>query len=192
MVPMKNQLIFLVALMTITISLAGCMGPLPLQRAPTIVPTLTVTPGPSLAPAPPTIPPVNSLATGNQIVWDLSGGYGQLKIENRVIGQDAVVILAPVSEPKRAVLAVYVKSQNDWTVDGITDGQYVLYDMIGTNWDGSTNRFQHTSEYTRFESTLNYYTTDTESKVFTVTLSGAGSGDNLSTAVSPGDVPALD
>ncbi len=103
-----------------------------------------------------------------------------------------MVILAPAGDPGKAVLAIYVKGGQDWTVDGITDGQYVLYDMIGTNWDDAGKKFEHTSEYARFDGTLNYYTTDTESKVFTITLSGAGSGDTLGRPVSPEDMPSLE
>jgi len=190
-VPMKSPLPCLTLLVLAAVLAAGCVGVPSLSGSPTVIPTLTVTPGPSTAAAPPTIPPVNSLATGTQITRDLQGGFGRLVIKNHVIGQDAVLILAPADDPKRAVLAVYVTGQHDWTVDGITDGQYVLYDMIGTNWDDANKRFEHTSEYARFDSTLNFYTTPTESKVFTVTLSGAGGGDSLSSEVAPGDLPAL-
>jgi len=183
----------LFAMLTILIvSLSGCICAPLSGTSPTIVPTLTVTPGPSTAPVPPTISPIPSLNTGTQIIWKLPSGDGRLVVKNQVIGQDAVIILAPVSDPKSAVLAVYVKGEHEWTVDGIPDGQYVLYDMIGTNWDDTNKSFLHTSEYAKFDSTLNFYTTATESKVYTVTLSGAAGGvDGLSTAIDPGDVPSL-
>lgn len=185
----KGLLLALMVLMIVVLS--GCVCPAPFGASPTVAPRVTVTPGPSTTTAPPTIPPVRSLTTGTQIVWELQGGYGQLVVKNQITGQDAVVILAPASDPGTAVLAVYVKSGQDWTVDGITDGQYVLYDMVGTNWDDAGKQFEHTSEYARFDSTLNYYTTDTESKVYTITLSGAGSGDTLSRPVKPDDMPSL-
>lgn len=185
----KSLLLPLIMLMIVVIS--GCICPALPGNSPTVVPTVTSTPGPSTTTAPPTIPPVRSIATGTQIVWELQGGYGQLVVKNQIKGQDAVVILAPAGDPETAVLAVYVKSGQDWTVEGITDGQYVLYDMVGTNWDDAGKKFEHTSEYARFSSPLNYYTTDTESKVYTITLSGAGSGDALSNPVSPGDMPRL-
>lgn len=181
----------LAAIILVMVPLCGCIFTSPVNNTPTIVPTLTVTPGPSTAAAPPTIAPIRSLNTGTQIVWGLQGGYGRLIVKNDVIGQDAVVILAPVSDPKKAVLAVYVKGGHDWTVEGITDGQYVLYDMIGTDWDDMNKKFVHTSEYAKFENTLNYYTTDTESKVYTATLSGAGGSDMPGTAIGPGDMPPL-
>ncbi len=179
------------AMMVAIVLLSGCICQAPFGASPTVAPTVTSMPVPSTTTAPPTIPPVRSIATGTQIVWELQGGYGQLVVKNQITGQDAVVILAPAGDPETAVLAVYVKSGQDWTVDGITDGQYVLYDMVGTNWDDADKKFEHTSEYARFGSTLNYYTTDTESKVYTITLSGAGSGDTLSSPVSPGDMPRL-
>jgi hypothetical protein len=189
--PKNNSLFSLSVLLVVFISLSGCVCLSPFEPAPTVVPTLTSTPAPSTTTAPPTIPPIKSLATGTQIVWELQGGYGQLVINNDVVGQDAVVILARADDPKDAVLAVYVKSGQDWTVEGVTDGQYVLYDMIGTNWDDANKRFEHTSEYARFNSTLNYYTTETESKVYTISLSGVGSGDTLSKRVEPEDMPPI-
>ncbi len=189
---MMEKCLPLSLIVLVVVVLAGCVCPAPFGTSPTVAPTVTITPGPSTTTAPPTIPPVRSLSTGTQIVWELQGGYGQLVVKNDIIGQDAVVILAPAGDPGTAVLAVYVKSGQDWTVEGITDGQYVLYDMIGTNWDDAGKKFEHTSEYARFDGTLNYYTTDTESKVFTITLSGAGSGDTLGRPVSPEDMPSLE
>ncbi len=175
----------------IAASVCGCTGFSPFAPGTTIVPTIIPTPIPSTTQAPPTITPVNSLPTGSQITWELQGGFGQLVVDNRLGGEDVVVILAGIADPKTALAAVYVKGGDQCTVDGITDGQYVLYDMIGTNWNDKTNQFAHTSEYAKFNRTLTYYTTDTESKVFTVTLSGTGQGDTQSQQMKQGDVPAL-
>jgi hypothetical protein len=178
-------------ILLIVLSLSGCVDMGPFAPQPTVVPTITLTPTPLTTTAPPTIPPIKSLATGTQIVWKLQGGYGQLVIKNGLKGADAVVILAAVDDPKNALLAVYVKGGQDCTVDGISDGQYVLFDMIGTNWDEKSRAFAHTSEYARFERTLNYYTTATESKVYTVTLNRSGEGDTQSAPVNRSDMPGL-
>ena len=183
---MKYRFAYLVVILGIVF--CGCAD---LSPSPTVVPTILPTPIPSVTTAPPTITPIKSLATGTQIVWKLQGGYGQLVIKNRLSGEDAVVIMASADDPKNALLAVYVKGGQNWTVEGITDGQYVLYDMIGINWDDSAKSFAHTTEYARFGSTLNYYTTATESKVFTFTLSRVGTGDAQSQQVKPADMPSL-
>ncbi len=102
-----------------------------------------------------------------------------------------MVILAGIDDPQTAVAAVYVKGGEEYTVDGITDGQYVLYDLIGTNWNDKTKQFENTREYAKFNRTLTYYSTDTESKVFTVTLSRLGQGDTQIQQMNKDDVPAL-
>jgi hypothetical protein len=149
------------------------------------------TPTPDISRAPPTVVPVKSLPTGSQLIWELRGGFGQLIIDNRLGGEDAVVILAGIADPKTPLAAVYVKGGEQCTVDGITDGRYVLYDMIGTNWDDKTKQFTHTREYAKFNQTLGYYSTNTESKVFTVTLSRLAEGDTQSQQMKKDDIPSL-
>jgi hypothetical protein len=183
-----DRTLLLFVLVVIACGACGCSG---FSRGPTVVPTILPTAQPSTTTAPPTIAPIKSLQTGTQITWAHQGGYGQLVIRNEVKGQDIVAILAPEDDPGTAVLAVYVKSGDEYTVDGVTDGRYVLYDMVGTNWDDLNKKFLHTSEYARFDSTLNYYTTDTESKKYTVTITGAGSGDALSRRIGQDDMPNI-
>ena len=80
----KSLLVPLIMLMIVVMS--GCICPALPGNSPTVVPTVTSTPGPSTTTAPPTIPPVRSIATGTQIVWELQGGYGQLVVKNQIKG----------------------------------------------------------------------------------------------------------
>src|SRR5271157_1118687 len=187
--PLKNYSAFLIIFFILAVALSGCVNCLPTGRGPTVLPTVMPTPIPTILP--PTVPPIKSLDTGTQLVWSLQGGDGQLAVNNTLRGEDAILIMASVNDPKIPLAAIYVKGGEDYTVYGIGDGQYVLYDMIGTDWHDSKRSFTHTSEYARFNKTLNYYSTATESKVYWVTLSRVGLGDTQSQPVNMADMPAI-
>jgi hypothetical protein len=188
---LKNKLIYPFIILAIVVSMAGCISLSPQDNGPTIAPTVMPTIVPTEAPATPTPSPITSLPTGTQLVWDLHGGDGQLVINNLVPGQDAVVVMASASDPQAAVLAVYVQGGQSYTVYGISDGQYILYDMLGTDWDNSANVFLNTSEYVKFNGALDYSTTTNTSKVYTVTINPPGTGDTQIQDVDPADIPAI-
>jgi len=137
------------------------------------------------------IPPIKSLDTGTQLAWSLTGGDGQLVVNNTLHGEDAIIILASLDDPKTTLAAIYVKGGDDYTVYGIGDGQYVLYDMIGNDWNDSKRSFTHVTEYARFNKTLSYYSTATESKIYWVNLSRIGTGDTQSQSVNIADMPSI-
>lgn len=188
---LKNHVASPVILLVIAVALSGCVDVNPFSPMATVAPTIMPTPVSSATVQSPTAPPINSLPTGTDIMWALGSGPGQLIVNNTITGQDAVVILAGADDPGTALAAVYVKGGDQYTIYGIGDGQYVLYDMIGTNWNGTAKSFTHTNEYAKVNRTLKYYSTQTESKVYIVTLSPVGNGDARSQPVSAGDMPAL-
>jgi hypothetical protein len=188
---LKNYAAFLIILLILAVSFSGCINCLPTGQGPTVLPTVLATPVPTITVLPPTVMPIKSLDTGTQLVWSLTGGDGQLAVNNTLKGEDAILILASLSDPKTPLAAIYVKGGDDYTVYGIGDGQYVLYDMIGNDWNDSKRSFTHTTEYARFNKTLSYYSTATESKVYWVTLSRVGQGDTQSQSVNIADMPAI-
>jgi len=187
---LKKHLSYSFIIVALAISLAGCTTLSPQSSGPTATPTISPTAMPSVT-AMPTVQAINSLPTGTQLVWNIKGGFGQLIISNHAGAEDAVIIMASVSDPKTALLAVYVKGGQNYTVYGITDGQYLLYDMLGTNWNNTANAFSNPSEYVKFNGTMVYYTTDTESKVYTVTINPPGVGGKQVQDIEPADMPAL-
>lgn len=189
--PLKNQAFSLFIVAAIALSLAGCISLSPQGQGPTIAATMGPAASPTVMPATPTPSPISSLPTGTQIIQDLQGGYGQLTINNNVRGEDAVVVMAPADDPETAVLAVYVKGGESYTVYGIADGQYVLYDMIGTNWNSTYNAFLNPGEYMKFNDTLDYVTTNTTSKAYTVSINAPGIGPYPVHEISPADMPSL-
>ena len=188
----KDQVFSLFIITAIALSLAGCITLSPQGQGPTIAATMGPTILPTVIPATPTPPSISALPTGTRIVQDLQGGYGQLVINNNVRGEDAVVVMAPAGDPETAVMAVYVKGGESYTVYGITDGQYVLYDMIGSNWNSTYNAFLNPGEYTKFNNTLDYVTTNTTSKVYTVSINAPGTRAYPVQEISPEDMPSLE
>ncbi|MGE5403275.1 MAG: hypothetical protein ACM3NG_00295 [Candidatus Doudnabacteria bacterium] len=166
----------LIVLMIVIVTLSGCTGKSvtgpSVTPAPTIVPTSTPTVAPTATPTIPTATPMSpprSLNTGTYLVNKLALGEGRLSVDNNM-SSDAVIILANESDPKHAVMAVYVKSTDKFTVVGIPDGKYVLYDMVGIDWDNGAKKFVATSENARFAEMLEYSTTEIHSRVYEISL----------------------
>jgi len=136
-----------------------------------------------------------SLSTGTFLVKKLSGGYGELKIEN---GRDldAIGVLASSREPKIPLIAVYIQSEDSFTVEGIKDDMYTLYFTLGEDWDSDMKKFTRKTTYARFEDQLEFKTTRTATEirytVFTVTLHPVTGGAAETKPVSEADFPELE
>jgi hypothetical protein len=135
-----------------------------------------------------------SLSTGTFLVKKLSGGYGELKIEN---GRDldAIGVIASSREPKIPLIAVYIQSKDSFTVEGIKDDMYTLYFTLGEDWDSDMKKFTRKTTYARFEDQLEFKTTRTATEtrytVFTVTLHPVTGGAAETKPVSEADFPEL-
>ena len=136
-----------------------------------------------------------SLSTGTFLVKKLSGGYGELRIEN---GRDldAVGILASSRGPKIPLIAVYIQSKDSFTVEGIKDDMYTLYFTLGEDWDSDMKKFTRKTTYARFEDQLEFKTTRTATEirytVFTVTLHPVTGGAAETKPVNEADFPELE
>ena len=115
------------------------------------------------------------LPNGTLLVKELSGGWGELTIENG-LDLDAVVILARSEEPEIPLLAVYVHSKDSYTITGIKDGTYVIYYTIGEDWDTDAKKFIGETEYKRFEDELHFETTGSTYTTYEATLHSVAGG----------------
>jgi hypothetical protein len=95
---------------------------------------------------------------GKVLTNRISGGRGQLKIENGN-DRDAIFVLARKSSPTKTVLATYVRAGKSATVKGIRDGTYVVYFSLGRRWDSYSRRFTSERDPSRFDDPIKFKTT---------------------------------
>jgi hypothetical protein len=134
-------------------------------------------------------------ANGAILVNKARGGQGHLKVKNGDDDLDTVVVLASTSNPKKALLAVYVRSNKSVTVKGIKDGRYVAYFTFGERWDGHARAFTSSQDRRRFADTLRFKTTRTSTSIrysiITLSLHQSGGGTAPTDFVSDEDFPAV-
>ncbi len=109
------------------------------------------------------------LDTGTFIVKDLYGGKAKLTVENG-LDLDAVVILSLTEEPDTSLVAVYIQSDDSYTIKRIKSGTYILYFCLGKDWDNDSNRFITEATYKRFEDEIKFISSASRYSVVTVTL----------------------
>lgn len=168
---------------------------------PAQTPTEVATPTDTPAPTPtntPTIPPSPTptprrLATGTFIKQaGERNGLGELSIDN---GQelDAVAVLSDLNGAPR--IAVYIRSNEAFTIAGIPDGAYHLYFSVGEDWDSGSARFTRRTGFFRFEDSLPFETVPTETgqqyTVWQVTLHGVVGGTAQTDSVPEEEFPNL-
>ena len=133
--------------------------PTPTETAtPTNTPAPTPTNTPTTLPSP--TPTPRRLATGTLIKQvGETNGLGELSIDN---GQelDAVAVLSDLNGTPRT--AVYIRSNEAFTIAGIPDGAYHLYFSLGEDWDSSSARFTRRTSFFRFEDSLSFKTVPIE------------------------------
>lgn len=179
----------LAILIVMAVALSGCCSALN-RQAPTPTPTPTIAATPTPVPTPTPTPAPRSLETGTYLANKMTGGEGSLTIDNQM-DHDAVVTMASESDPKSAVMSVYVKGGDIFLVTGIRDGRYILYDMLGNDWDSDKKQFTQTNEYAQFNDTLIFVTGDSSAVMYTLTLRPVISSSPNTHYVEPGDMPAL-
>lgn len=132
------------------------------------------------------------LLTGTFIVKKLSGGRGELTIENG-LSSDAIVVLSKSTRPKVALMSVYIQSENTYTITGIPDGVYILYYSFGEDWDSNSKKFTVTPTHGRFKGELEFKTTTTATHIdytgYTATLHPVPGGTAKTEPVSEADFP---
>lgn len=97
-------------------------------------------------------------ANGHVLKRSINGGRASLTITNKT-GKDAVAVLAPSNNAKRAVLATYVRKGKKVTFENIPDGKYVFWDCCGQDFNWYMRDFYTPLEHKRWVKALKFDTT---------------------------------
>ena len=134
----------------------------------------------------PLAPPV-SLANGTVLKKSTVylNGYGEVQIQNGT-DQDAV---AKLIHGGTSVLTVYIKANNTYTMRDISDGVYWLVFVQGLDWDSTTQKFRRDAQYSAFDETFNFVTTEDSQyyhySTFEITLNPVVGGTAETSSVDP-------
>lgn len=83
-------------------------------------------------------------------------GYGKLHIDNGT----SLDTVAKLIRGGSSVLTVYIKANSSYTMTGISDGVYWLAFAQGLDWDSSAQKFNRNVQYSAFEETFDFETTE--------------------------------
>lgn len=108
------------------------------------------------------------LPNGTFLVKKLIGGLGKLTVKNG-LDLDAVVILVSSMRVEIPLMAVYIRSNDSYTITGIRDGTYIVYFSVGENWGKDSKKFTARPRYERFENELQFETTETNYSTYYTT-----------------------
>jgi hypothetical protein len=114
-----------------------------------------------------------------------AGGYGEWGIDNQR-DEDGVVIL---THNEQVAMAVYIRSQESFTIRDLRDGIYYLYFSMGSEFDG--RRFTDHPYDQRFEEPFDFTTTSTTYTIWNVTLHAVVGGEASSIGVPPDEFPDI-
>lgn len=89
-------------------------------------------------------------------------GYGELIIHNNWT-MDTVAVLTDGNV--KPLIAVYIRSKESFNIERIEDGSYGLYFTVGNLWDGSDKKFRSVLGYYRYNPSLVFATTETETEI---------------------------
>ena len=98
------------------------------------------------------------LANGYVLKRSVNGGRAYVTVTNKT-GQDAMVVLTRSTNKRKPVLAVYVRKGQKTKIKGIPDGNYVLWDCCGADWNWHMRDFYTTTEHKRWTTPLKFDTT---------------------------------
>jgi hypothetical protein len=120
----------------------------------------------------------------------LSGGDGELTIDNSNGGSDAVAVLTYRGQ-KEALIGVFIQKSTSYTINNIRDGNYDLYILSGSNWNSNTKKFDGYSHYSKFDDSFPFTTTDIKYTTWEVTLYKVIDGNAEETVLSEDQFPEL-
>ena len=112
-------------------------------------------------------------------------GNGKLYIKNGT-NLDAI---AKLIRDGASILAVYIKANSNYTMNSISDGIYWLAFAQGLDWDSTTQRFRRNVQYSSFDETFDFFTTEDYRRIyyqeFEVTLHPVIGGTAETSPVDP-------
>jgi hypothetical protein len=168
-----------VLIQVVTILCTGCLGPSNTEshsiQTPIIYPD----------------PPTGTLISGSQ----LSGGYGELTIDNTAGGSNAVAVFTQLGN-KEPLSAIFIKKGDTYTFKQVADGTYELYFILGGNWNPELKKFTTRPIYQRFTdkftfTTTGFTTTGLQYMTYKVTLYAVREGNANTDNVKENDFPKL-
>lgn len=117
-----------------------------------------------------------------------AGGQGRLTVQN-FTNTDGVVILTLMDE--QPAMAAYIRAGGSFTVDGIQDGEYLLFFSTGADWFGEGRAFLRNPRRMRFDESFPFSTTSWSSTIWTATLHAVRDGNASTSPVSPDRFPPI-
>jgi len=133
--------------------------------------------------------PTRQATNGTYTKKSVHSGQGKLKITNNA-ATDAVISLAPQGSAA-ALFTVYVRGGGTFTISGVKDGTYEIFEAAGVDWDASTNGFSRDCVFQRFDKPTTFKTTGGSSTQWSVSLAPAPGFDQSSLSpVDPGQFPS--
>lgn len=134
-------------------------------------------------------PPTPAVSLTNGTIFKKNNtylhGYGELQIKNGT-SLDAV---AKLIRGGASVLTVYMKANGVYTMLDISDGIYWLAFAQGLDWDSTTQKFRRDAQYSVFEKTFDFVTTEDSDSyyypTFEVTLNPVIGGTAKTNSVDP-------
>lgn len=99
--------------------------------------------------------PIISLPNGTIInsVPGYFNGLGKLSIEN---GTDLDSVAKLINSSKKSIFTVFIKADNNYTINGIVIGRYELFFAHGRDWNSSTNSFLLNRSFSKFEDSFDF------------------------------------
>jgi hypothetical protein len=125
--------------------------------------------------------------TGTFLKDTIRKGYGKLTVIDDNPKMDAVAVLNPSNNGPK--LAVYIGSNDSFTISGIEDGLYDMYFEIGNIWNSSSKKFTDKGGFYRLDRSLLFETTKganrIEYRTWTVALEAAAPNANVAVGKVP-------
>jgi hypothetical protein len=120
----------------------------------------------------------------------LSGGDGELTIDNINGGSDAIAYLT-YNGRKDSLIGVFIRKGTTYTINNIRDGNYDLYILYGENWNPNTRKFEDYMQYTKFEDPFPYQTSNNMYRIWEVTLYTVINGNANTEVLSKDNFPEI-
>lgn len=125
--------------------------------------------------------------TGTFVKDTMRGGLGELTIINDNHKQDALAVLT--NSDKAALIAVFIRSDESFTISGIADGTYDVYFKLGNKWDSNSAKFSEKGDHYRLDRPIVFETTQTldgiEYCAWTLALKNAVDNANMAARKVP-------
>lgn len=126
--------------------------------------------------------------TGTLLVKKVNGGSGRLTIYNGYANKDVVLTLASSSNPKAALLTIYLRAGEKASNIKVKDGTYVIFYSVGSSFDSASGKFISNALFFRSPSTFKFKTTRTTYTKGEMKLNVAN-GTSFPEPVGEGDFP---